>query len=199
MGRIATDVALLPDRDMIRLVVEINRELVGQHGSEIVLSEQACLPHISLAMGCIDGRDIDSIREVLQRLAEEMPVRQLSATGILVSTDSRGEHTSWLEIERTDKLQALHEAVMREFEPLFSHDVTEAMIADDTVAGSTLEWIRDYPQKAAFERFSPHITLGHGKAKTDTAFPIPFTASQLALCHVGNHGTCRKVLVSVNL
>jgi 2'-5' RNA ligase len=199
MGRIAVDVVLLPDQAMTRWTIQINRELVRQYGSEIVLSEKTCLPHISLAMGCPDERDIDSIRKLLQRLTNETPVRRLNATGILVSTNSRGEYTSLLEIERTDELQALHEAVMREVEPFFSHDVTPTMIADDTVAESTLEWIRDYPQKAAFARFSPHVTLGHGKAQTDALFPIPLTASQLALCHVGNHGTCRKVLASASL
>jgi len=199
MGRIAVDVVLLPDQAMTRWTIQINRELVRQYGSEIVLSEKTCLPHVSLAMGCTEERDTDSIRELLQRLAKETPVKQLNATGILISTNSRGEHTSLLEIERTSDLQALHEALMREVEPFFSHDVTPTMIAADTAAESTLEWIRDYPQKVAFERFSPHVTLGHGQAKTDAPFPIPFTVSQLALCHVGNHGTCRKVLVSVSL
>jgi hypothetical protein len=73
------------------------------------------------------------------------------------------------------------------------------MIANGAVAHSTLEWIRNYPQKAAFEGFSPHITLGYGQATTETLFPIFFTVSQLALCHVGNHGTCRSVLLSVGI
>lgn len=199
MGRIAVDVVLLPDRAMTEWAMKTNRELVRQYGSEIVLGEKTCLPHISLAMGCAEERDIDSIRERLQGLAKETPVKWLHATGILVSTNLRGEQTSLLEIERTDSLQALHEAAMREVEPFFSYDVTDTMIADDAVAESTLEWIRDYRQKAAFERFSPHVTLGHGKAKTDDLFPMPFTASQVALCHLGNHGTCRKVLATVGL
>ncbi len=197
--RIAMDVVLLPDRAMTEWAIKMNRELVGAYGSQIVLGERTCVPHISLAMGCADERDIDSIRGLLQCLAKETPVRRLNATGILVSTNSRGEHTSLLQIERTDDLQALHEAVMKQVEPLFSHDVTKAMIADDSAGESTLEWIRDYPQKAAFERFFPHITLGHGKAATAATFPIRFTVSQLALCHVGDHGTCRKVLAFVNL
>jgi mannose-6-phosphate isomerase-like protein (cupin superfamily)/2'-5' RNA ligase len=196
---IAADVVLLPDQATTRWIMSINRELVSQYGSEIVLTERTCLPHISLAMGCVHERDVDSIRELLQRLAKETPVRHLNATGIRISVNSRGEHTSLLEIERTNELQMLHEAVMREVEPLFTHDVTEAMIADDAVAESTLAWIRDFPQKAAFEQFSPHITLGYGDAKTDKSFPITLTVAQLALCHVGNHGTCRKVLLSVRL
>ena len=199
MVRIATDVVLLPDRAMTQWAMKVNRELVRQYGSQIVLGEESRRPHISLAMGCIDERDIDSVRERLQRLAKETSVRQLSVSGIHVSTNSRGEYTSLLEIERIGELQALHEAVMREIEPLFSHDVTEAMIADDTVAESTLEWIRNYPQKAAFEQFSPHITLGYGKAETGDPYPISFTVVQLAFCHLGNHGTCRKVILAVSL
>ncbi|MBN1507098.1 MAG: 2'-5' RNA ligase family protein [Sedimentisphaerales bacterium] len=199
MGRIATDVVLLPDRAMTQWAIRVNRDLARQCGSQIVLGEKTCLPHVSLAMGYTDERDIDRVRERLEKLAEETPIRQLSATGIHALTNSRGECTSLLEIERTGELQALHEAVMRQVEPLFDHDVTEEMIADDTVAESTLEWVRNYPQKAAFERFSPHITLGYGEAQTSDRFPISFAVVQLALCHVGNHGTCRRVIVAVRL
>ena len=199
MEQIAADVVLLPDRAMTEWVTGINEELVRQCHSDIVLGKGTCLPHISLAMGCIDERDMDSFDRLLQRLARETRVKQLEATGIRVSVNARGEYTSLLEIERTDALVALHEAVMREAEPFFSHDVKAAMIADDIVAESTLEWIRDYPEKAAFERFSPHITLGYGRATTKTLFPVSFTASQLALCHVGNHGTCRRVILAVSI
>jgi len=199
MTRIAVDVVLLPNRAMTEWALGINRELVRHSGSEIVLSETTCLPHISLAMGCMDEHDIDSVCDLLQRLVKETPVKRLTATGIRVSVNSHGEDTSLLEIEKTNELQILHETVMREADSFFSHDATEAMIADDTVAESTLEWIRDYPEKAAFEQFSPHITLGYGQAKTDDSFPIRFTVSRLALCHVGNHGTCRNVLASVSL
>jgi 2'-5' RNA ligase len=199
MGWIATDVVLLPDRTMTRWAIEINRELVCRYGSEIVLSETTCLPHISLAMGCIDERSTETVHGLLLGLARETPVRQLSTIGIRISTNSRGEHTSLLEIERTHELQALHEAVMREIEPLSSDEVTEGMVAADVVAESTLEWIRNYPRKAAFDQFSPHITLGYGQARTDDRFPIPFAAVQLALCHLGNHCTCRRVLTTSGL
>jgi 2'-5' RNA ligase len=199
MSRIAVDVVLLPDQDMTRRAIESNRELVEQYSSEIVLGHDTCLPHISLAMGCIDTDYRDSIRGLLARLSREPHPTHLTATGIVASANSRGGYTSIMEIEKTAEFLSFHEKVMQAVEPLFSHDVNEAMIADDTVAASTLEWIRDYPRKAAFERFSPHITLGYGKATSDEAFPIGFRVSHLALCHVGNHGTCRRVLVSVDL
>ena len=83
--------------------------------------------------------------------------------------------------------------------PFFSHDVTEAMIYDDAVAESTLEWIRTYPQKAGYEQLQPshHDRLRPGAACLSP--PAVFTVTRLALCHLGNHCTCRKILAAVDL
>jgi hypothetical protein len=68
----------------------------------------------------------------------------------------------------------------------------------EKVAETTLLWIKNYREKSSFEMFSPHITIGYGQVGTP-AGPIEFRASKLALCHLGNHCTCRKVLVSVGI
>lgn len=198
MGRIATDVVLLPDETMTEQAIEVNKRLVGDHRKEIVLNRETHLPHISLAMGCVDEKDVGTIAKLLHDLSEETTVSRLSIVGILTSTNSRGEKTSLLEVGKTDELQALHERVMEESKPFFSHDVTDAMIRDDVVAVTTLEWIRDYPQKASFERFRPHITIGYGQVEPGLSFPIEFRVTRLALCHLGNHCTCRRILAAAS-
>jgi hypothetical protein len=106
---------------------------------------------------------------------------------------------SVFEVEKTKELQALHEKVMEKIQPHFSSIVTSDMIyGDEDVAETTLEWIKSYREKASFTRFSPHITIGYGQAQ-EQGFPIKFTASKLALCHLGNHCTCRKILASIEL
>lgn len=199
MGRIATDVVLLPDETMTERAIEVNKRLVGDRREEIVLDRETHLPHISLAMGCVDEKDVGTIGELLQGLSEETTVSRLSVVGILTPTNSRGEKTSLFEVRKINELQALHEWVMEETRPFFSHDVTDAMIYDNVVAPTTLEWIRDYPQKASFERFTPHITIGYGEVESGLSFPIWFTVTRLALCHLGNHCTCRKVLAAASL
>jgi len=198
MGRIATDVVLLPDETMTEQAIEVNKRLVGDHREQIVLNRETHLPHISLAMGCVDEKDVGAIAKLLHDLSEDTPVSRLSVVGILTSTNSRGEKTSLLEVGKTDELQALHERVMEESKPFFSHDVTDAMIRDDVVAVTTLEWIRDYPQKASFERFRPHITIGYGQVEPGLSFPIDFRVTRLALCHLGNHCTCRRILAAAS-
>ncbi len=199
MAKIAVDVVLLPSEEMMERAIEANIGLLKQCADKIILDKENCLPHISLAMGCIDERDIFNIGQILQTMAEKHILGQLSLIGIHTATNSAGEIVSAFQIKRTETLQSLHEEVMRKLEPYFSYDVTADMVLSPPIAGeSTLLWIKNYPKKSSFENFFPHITIGYGQT-SDFSFPIVFTVSKLALCHLGNHCTCRKILVSAEL
>ncbi len=199
MAEIAVDVVLLPSEEMADKAIEANKELLKQCPDKIVLDKESCLPHISLAMGCIDERDIADIEKILQAIAKQSSLGQLSAIGIHTGTNSTGEQVSVLQIERTEALQSLHEEVMRRLAPYFNYDVTADMVLSPPPAcESTLLWIRDYHENSSFERFFPHITIGYGQIE-DFPFPGEFTVSRLALCHLGNHCTCRKILTSAEI
>ncbi len=200
MSQIAIDVVLLPEVKITRLAIEINRKLVGSSSSEIVLDEVACLPHISLAMGCIESERVDAVGKTLSATASENPVGELTITGVVTVLNAQGEPNSMFAIAKTQALQTLHERIMEVIEPWVTRDANAEMIhGDEEVAQSTLHWIRNYREKAAFAAFFPHITIGYGRVGEPMTFPMPFAASQLALCHLGNHCTCRKVLAAVSL
>ena len=199
MSRIAVDAVLLPSEEVVAAAISANRELLKQCPDEIVLDKDSYLPHISLAMGCIDQRDLVCIERILQSIAEKRPPGHLVTLGISVGTNSVGQKVSVLELERTESLQSLHEEIMRGLAPHFSYQVTAEMVfSPPAAAESTLLWIRNYPEKSSFGRFFPHITLGYGHLD-DFSFPPKFTALRLALCHLGNHCTCRRILASVQL
>ncbi|MFH1881745.1 MAG: hypothetical protein ABIL62_03415 [Planctomycetota bacterium] len=206
MAEIAVDVVLLPSEEMADKAIEANKELLKQCPDKIVLDKESCLPHISLAMGCINKRDIADIEKILQAIAKQSSLGQLSAIGIHTGTNSTGEQVSVLQIERTEALQLLHEEVMQRLAPYFNYDVTADMVLSPPMASeSTLAWIKNYSEKSSFEKFSPHITIGYGEIN-NFSFPpqgvlwtIKFTASKLALCHLGNHCTCRRILASAEL
>ncbi len=199
MGQLAVDVVLLPDEVMTTRAIALNRQLATSRRPEIALNREDCLPHISLAMGCIEEAEVKAIQTRLEDLARQPHMKQLEVVGVLTSTNSRGETTSLLDVERTEDLQALHEQVMEEMAPFFRYGVTEAMFYDDVVTETTLDWIRTYPEKASYESFRPHVTLGYGQVPAGVVFPIPFTVTQLALCHLGNHCTCRKILAATRV
>lgn len=195
MARIAVDAVLLPSKTMTDKAIEANRLLSD---SAIVLGKESRLPHISLAMGCIETGDISDIKGVLRQIAEECDLDRLRIAGIHIATNSIGEKVSSFEIERTEPLQFLHEAVMRGLKPYLSYRVTADMVLSPPISESTLRWIGKYPEKAAFEDFSPHITIGYGEIGV-FSFPHEFFVSKLALFHLGNHCTCQEALVLLSL
>ena len=73
MSRRAVDIVLLPGETMTDRAIEINAELEKKFGAEIVLNKANCLPHISLAMGCIEEKDIASVEKILEAIARETP------------------------------------------------------------------------------------------------------------------------------
>jgi 2'-5' RNA ligase len=199
MAKIAVDAVLLPSEEMIDRTIEANMGLLKQYADKIILDKENCLPHISLAMGCINKRDIPDIRKILQTIAEKYILRRLSIIGIHTAINSAGEKISSFQIKITRTLQSLHEEVMQSLTPYFSYNVTKDMVLSPQKAcESTLLWIKNYPKNSSFENFFPHITIGYGQI-SDFSFPIKFTVSKLALCHLGNHCTCRKILASAEL
>ncbi len=199
MSRIAVDVVLLPDEIMTDKAIEINLELVKKFGDKIALNKDNCLPHISLAMGCLKEADIASVEKILEAIVKEIPPGDLKVLGIRASENSKGQTVSVLEVKKTSQLQLLHEKVMDKLAPYLTSDVTKDMIyGNEKIAASTLLWIESYRQNSSFENFFPHITIGYGQSEYQIQ-PATFTASKLALCHLGNHCTCRKILVSIKL
>jgi 2'-5' RNA ligase len=196
MAKIAVDVVLLPSQEMTNQAIEANKRLLEQYADRIVLDKKSCLPHISLAMGCMDEQDIPDIEQILHTIAGKYNPGQLSIAGISIAANALGEKVSSFEVQKTGSLLSLHEEVMRRMMPYFSYDVTAEMVLSPPKASeSALLWIKDYPGKSAFENFFPHITIGYGQLD-EFPFTTEFTASKLALCHLGNHCTCRIVLVA---
>ncbi len=197
MTKIAVDVVLLPSREVTSQAIEANKRLLKQNIGRIILDKESCLPHISLAMGCMEKKDITDIEEILHAIAGKYDPGLLNISGISIATNALGEKVSSFEVKKTEKLLSLHEEVMRRTSPYFSYNITGEMVLSPPKADEpTLLWIRNYPGKSAFENFFPHITVGYGQLD-EFPFTAEFTASKLALCHLGNNCTCKKVLAAV--
>ena len=199
MAKIAVDVVVLPSEEMADKAIAANKELLTQYADRIILDKASCLPHISLAMGCIDESNINEVDTILKTTAKQTSLGQLTAAGIHIETNRAGEKVSVIAIEKSEALQSLHEEVMHRLAPYFSYDVkAEMVLSSEETCQSTLDWIKNYPEKSSFEKFFPHITIGYGEIE-NFSFPIIFSVSRLALCHLGNHCTCREILSSTNL
>jgi len=200
MSRLAVDIVLLPSGPMTDKAIGVNRELVRRYGEKIVLNRENCFPHLSLCMGVLERKDIPAVSKILTRIGKKFFSMNLTATGLPAHPDSKGERVSDFEIKPTEQLQLLHETIMKDLAAQFlTYDVTEEMLfSPPPVDEGTFHWIKNYPEESGFKNFRPHITAGFGEAEP-IELPIRFTASKLALCHLGNFCTCRKILASAEL
>ena len=200
-NKIAVDVVLLPPDEIMEKAIEVNQALIKTFDNKIILNKQDCFPHLSLAMGCIKKDDIAEIDTVLKDIAEKFSPMKLTISNIRAETIPTGEMVSGFEIEKTKDLQLLHETVMNKLSPYFTYNVSLDMIyalPNQQVEVVTTYWIKNYPKESSFEKFSLHITIGIGEVEGETCgmkFPIKFSVSKLALCHLGNYCTCREILL----
>jgi hypothetical protein len=195
MNKKAIDVVLLPSAEMMDKAIAINRELL-QRGEpkKMVLNKTNCLPHISMLMGCIAEVDFAKVCQIIRNIASGYTVFHLQIAG----AQQEGSSTV-LTMQKDSRLQELHETIIKELTPFLSYDATAEMLYNPPeVAPSSPEYINNFLKNASFENYSPHITVGSSPYQADI-FPIPFSASTLAICHLGNHCTCREVLYQVEL
>jgi glycosyltransferase domain-containing protein len=200
-NKIAVDVVLLPPDEITDKAIEVNQVLLKTFDKEIVLNKENCFPHISLAMGCIKRDDIPEIDTILKDIIENFSPITLTISDIHIGVIPTGEKVSGFGIEKTKDLQLLHETVMNKLSPYFTYDVSLDMIyalPNQQAEETTTHWIKNYPKEASFEKFFPHITIGIGEVEGEACgvkFPIKFSVSKLALCHLGNYCTCGKIVL----
>jgi 2'-5' RNA ligase len=185
---------------MMDRAISLNRALQSVPPAPIVLSRTDCLPHVSLAMGCLEENAFPSAARALNVIATTHAPIDLTFTGLSVRSSRTGGTVTSLDLARDPALQALHEAVLRAMAPLLTRDATREMFVDPTsVTESTLDWVNEYRTAASSDRFWPHVTLGMGTLPDGLPLPERGRASRLALCHLGSHCTCRRILIETVL
>lgn len=199
MKRFAIDVAILPPDPVMDLALEWNRVLCKTRPANIVLDKMHYLPHISLAMGCLPAEQLEHANAILQSIATQHHALELRVPHIKTVDTSSGDSVVTFDIDLSLDLAGLHESIVTAFRPLLTEDVTEADIYDlPPIDTSSLDWINHYIPHYCFQHFWPHITLGFG-TPPGNFHPYSFQASRLAICHLGNHCTCRSILGEVFL
>lgn len=193
MGKIAINVSLLLPKEVEDLCIEINKRCERVRP----LGKDDYRPHITLAMGIIDEKEIKSIQNYLQ----DLNVNSFNLTINRIKYTKKPEgNKSVLELINTPELQALHETILNKVKRYLRKGASLEMLykGDETgITENTKLWLDTFADKTAFENYQPHITLGCYNAETN--LPIKFKVGTIALCHAGNGVTCRKVLFETKL
>lgn len=191
MKRFAIDVVILPPDSVMEMTIELNRILQQHRPANIALSKTSSLPHISIVMGCLAEDKLKDADVVLQAIATRRPALELQVNGIKTIGANK---TVTYDIKLSHDLVIFHELVVSSFRPLLTQDATDKDLNDPApIEKSSLDWINHFIPQQCFDHFWPHITIGFGDPPK-TFQPFSFKASRLAICHLGNHCTCKSIL-----
>ncbi len=203
MAKIAIDVALLTPGDVTRNAVQINRALLTGKPDELVLNERDIKPHVTLTLGIIDDASLPAVQNALDRIAAthepvELTVNRMHHSPRQKAFDFR-VMSDW-RIDKTEALVSLHHAVTKALAPFWVDSQPDAALFEkpEEINAGTLDYPISFPKSRNPATWSPHLTLGVGKAPM-AGVPFSFKATRLAACRLGNFCTCRTVLAQSRL
>jgi 2'-5' RNA ligase len=189
MDLLAVDVALLLPDEVRARAEALNRALWLARPDTLRLDERH-IPHVTLVQQFVRYDNLAALAVRIETVLRGRAPLPLSVSGAGSSGDS-----VVLLIEPTPALRGLHEELIEACAGLEERDGDENAFygADEPARPRDVAWVRHYRTDAAYDRFVPHITLGHGELPEPIA-PFAFTADRVALCHLGRFCSCRVVL-----
>lgn len=194
MKKIAIDVVLLPDEKMSNGIIEINKKLLTIHKKNIVLGKKDNQPHISLCMGAVHKFKIYEVIQCIDAISTNFSPFDLQGK-LSLQTIPDHENMLWLEIEKTESIQKIHEVIMKNLFEYLNYDIQSDMFVDaESVDEETISYIKQYARlHEAPLLFNPHVTIGFGDAiKSDSI--VNFSSSEIAIFQLGNYCTCKKLI-----
>lgn len=190
MTKKAIDIVLLLPDEVRQEAIRLNQMLDTR---EIDFTERDIHPHISLLMGCLEEKDQERVESILEEITHNGVPLPLQVRRIV----NKGSVS--FEIEKTAALQDLHEHLIARLQPHLSYAASaDLFYKPEEVQENAVDYVSHFLQQASHRDFWPHITLGYGDYPEE-ATDLAFTASRLALCHLGKHCTCRDILKEYRL
>lgn len=199
---VAIDVVLLPPGPIMDMAIGANRTLLaGNPDGGIRLDGENCLPHISVAMLPTKRGDIPEITAKVGRIARQCSPMAMTIDAVAKHRARTGETISVFHILRSEILQLFHKTVMNAIAPYTAPPAGPLMFVGE-VSAPSIDCLLRFTKTSAYERYSPHITLGFGDLPElipGIDFPVRFEATRAAICHLGSHCTCRQVVAEFDL
>lgn len=198
MTKIAIDVAILPPEEIMDKVIAINKQEARKGNARGTLAKDDFYPHISLAMGTINEKDLEEIKKIVDNICKEFNPLSVEFSELYYATKKDGSKSYALKVKNTSDLQKIHEKLMRELLSHLSYDATEENLFKKEGENINPPGHLNKYKENSFEKFDPHLTL-RCKEVEFTDLPIKFLGSFIAICHVGTGTTCRRILFQTKL
>lgn len=183
---LAIDIAILPPAEVAAHATALSAALPRAESQGLLLGAD-CLPHITLTQQFVPAEAIDAYLAAVDRVLRGHPPLHLRVTGA-----GRGSNSVWMSIARTPQLVGLHERLMYATRPFETPAGDASSFRGGEARERDVTWVREFRRNSSFDRFTPHVTLGHA-SEPPAVEPLDFVATEIAACDLGRFCTCRRV------
>ena len=186
---IAIDIAILPPADVSARAIALSAALPADQSQGLLLGVDR-FAHITLTQQFVPFESLDPLLAQLDRLLRDCEPVPLRVTG--GGRGSSGVSSVWMTIERTPALANLHAQLLQAAEPFEVATGDDSAFFGGDARDRDVRWVRAFRRESSFDRFTPHITLGHA-SEPPTVELMEFVATRIAVCHLGRFCACHKI------
>jgi 2'-5' RNA ligase len=183
----AIDIAILPPADVSARAIALSAALPADESQGLLLGADY-LPHITLTQQFVLSESLNSLLAHIDGVLHDHAPLHVHVTG-----GGKGSHSVWMSIERSIELVNLHERLLQVAEPFEVTTGDFSAFFGVDARDRDVRWVREFRHQSSFDRFTPHITLGHA-SELPVIEPMSFAATTIAVCHLGRFCTCRRVI-----
>jgi len=204
----AIDVLIDPDQHAIKRAQEVNAQLLESmpQGWKLDDTHQ---PHITTLQRYVRTADLDHVYDAVEKTVADADMSALSYEAKNIT------HADWgfpgygptvLQVEVSPKVLDFQAKLVAAITPFVeAGGTTEAFVTDpgEVISPTIIDWVEAYvPNQIGDGKYFPHLTVGVDtfahlaiiEAEPFDAFEVH--AASVAVYHLGNNGTARKLLKS---
>ena len=183
----AIDIAILPPADVSARAIALSAALPADESQGLLLGADY-LPHITLTQQFVLLESLDTLLARIDRVLRARAPLHLGVIG-----GGKGSNSVWMSIERSPELVSVHEQLLQVAEPFEVTTGDSSSFFGNDARDRDVRWVREFRHQSSFDRFTPHITLGHA-SEPPVIEPMAFVATMVAVCHLGRFCTCRRIV-----
>jgi 2'-5' RNA ligase len=184
---VAIDLAILPPLEVSARAIALSAAIPARESQGLLLGDEQ-LPHVTLTQQFVPSESLDALLVEVERVLRDREPLRLRVTG-----GGKGGNSVWMSIERSPELAALHEVLMKATAPFETAAGDVSAFFGGDARDRDIRWVREFRRESGFDRFTPHITLGHASEPPGVE-PMDCVAKTVAVCHLGRFCTCRRIL-----
>lgn len=182
---IAVDVVFLFPEEINDICKQLNND---SNKEKYPSFENGYNPHITLGMGSILLEKIDDFKNELALIIKSIEFPEIKIT------DFEPQKYNCFNLEVSKELRVIHNSIVDLLLKYNAGTVSKENFFEMDEVSSLIDWVNNFQENSARDKYHPHITLGIGEKDVSLQFPIFFTPQSIGFFHLGVHGTCKKLL-----